>query len=299
MILASLIATGVAASAYATEAEDARKIAEANRQAVVTVELVSETTMSYEGESSKREGKMSATATVVDPSGIVVTSLSAVNPSEAFDRMSAGDEDNTFQHSTEIKDLKVKLDDGTEIPYDMVLRDRDLDLAFLRPKKAPEKPMASLDMTQASSPELMDQIVALSRLGKIANRSLAGSIDRVQAVVTKPRKFYVMDFSTMFQGIGCPAFALDGKPAGILVMRTSQTGDGADSSLSGMSFSGMVPIILPCSDIIKVIEQAKTAAPEKPTAAKKPAVTKEKKDAAPAKPIPAPKKPIMPAKPVK
>lgn len=285
IVLIALVAMGCAAAAYATETEDARKVADTYKQAVVTVELVIETTMSYEGESSKRQGKISATGTVVDPSGIVVTSLSAVNPSEMLDRVNDGEEDSSFQHSSEVKDLKVKLDDGTEIPYDMVLRDSDLDLAYLRPKKAPEQPMAAIDLSQANVPQLMDQIVVLSRLGKIANRSLAGTIDRVQAVVTKPRKFFVMGFSAVFQGMGCPAFMLDGKPAGILVIRTTKGSDSDESSMSGLGFSGMIPIVLPCSDVAKAIEQAKTSAPEAP--AKKPAVT-EKKTTAPAKPAPKP-----------
>lgn len=247
-------------SAYcATEPEQARTVADANKEAIITIELVIESTISYEGETEKSERKMASTGLVIDPSGLVVTSLAAVNPSDAFSSFMDEDEGVT----TEIKDLKVKLDDGTEIAYDMALRDPDLDLAFIKPKKAADKPMKFVDMAQAGTPQMMDRLVLLYRLGTIASRSLAGTMCDIQAVVSKPRTFYVMSGTSIFNGIGCPAFTLEGKPAGVLVLRTSRSEENDGGFMSGMSFSGMIPIVLPCSDIAKAAEQAKAAKPEK------------------------------------
>ena len=246
----------------ATVSEDARKIADANKDAIVTVSLVIETTSTYGGESNKREGKISATGTVIDPSGLVVASLAAINPTDMFSRFA--DEDEGFKVSTRVIDVKIRTADGTEIPADVVLRDRDLDLGFIKPKKAPETPLAFVDLTQASTPEMMDELVMLNRLGQVGSRALAGTIDRVQAVVTKPRTFYVV--SGMISGIGFPAFTTDGKPAGILTMRLSQSKDDNEASLG--SADKVLAVVLPCSTVQKAAEQAKVAKPIKEEAPK-------------------------------
>lgn len=259
-IVALLVFILLSSAAHcATDSEQARTIADANRESVITIELVVEQSFSYEGETDKREQKMASTGVIIDPSGLVVTSLASVNPTDMFSSFM----DDDIGMTTEVKDLKIKLDDGTEIAYDMVLRDPDLDLAFMKPKKALDKPLKALDISQGSLPQMMDSLVLLYRLGSIASRSLAGAMSEVQAVVNKPRKFYVVDGMSMFNGVGSPAFTLDGKPAGILVLRTSKTDDGDGGFMAGMSFSGMIPIVLPCSDIVKAAEQAKAAKPEK------------------------------------
>ena len=48
--------------------------------------------------------------------------------------------------------MKILLDDGTEVPAEIVLRDKDLDLAFIRPKAKPASPMTSVDLTKSGPP---------------------------------------------------------------------------------------------------------------------------------------------------
>ena len=285
MMIVLTLAVLIVSSAvtFAAIAEDARKIAESNKNAVVTVSLVIETTASYEGESNKREGKMSATGTVIDPSGLVVTSLTAINPSDMFSQYM--DEDEGYKVSTKVIDVKIRTADGTEIPADVVLRDRDLDLGFIKPKKAPDAPMSYVDLTQAGTPDMMDELVLLNRLGQVGSRALAGTVDRVQAVVTKPRTFYVL--SSSVSGMGYPAFVADGKPAGILTMRLSQNMDDNEGSLGGMD--KVLAVVLPCSTVQKAAEQAKTAKPIKEESPK-PA------EAKPAAKPNAPKPALKPAK---
>lgn len=260
------------AALCATESEQARAVVDTNKEAIVTIELVIEQTTTYEGETEKDERSRTSTGIVIDPSGLVVTSLVSVNPADAFSGMM----DEGEGVSTVIKDLKVKLDDGTEVAYDMVLRDPDLDLAFMKPKKELAKPLKAIDMSQGGSPQIMDRLVLLSRLGAIASRSVAGMMCDVQAVVSKPRAFYVLGKVSTTNGIGCPAFTLEGKPAGVLVLRASKSGTSDDSPMPDI-----IPIVLPCSDIAKAAEQAKTAKPV--VAEKKVEKTVEKKAAKPAK----------------
>ena len=280
ILAAALVGVCSGLACRADVAEDARKIADANKDAVVTVNLVVETKMSFSGESQKEERKVSAPGTVIDPSGLVVSSLSEIDPTKMFSEFMPDDADSS-KFSSEVVDVKIKTEDGTEIPADVVLRDRDLDLAFLRPKKAPETPLKFVDLSQAATPQVADGLVILSRLGQVANRALAVRFDRVQAVVTKPRTFYVVNGDRL----GCPVFALDGKPVGTLVLRTSK-GEGRSRGMFSMS-DNVVMVVLPCSTVLKAAQQAKEAPPEKPSA--EPAAKPEPKPSAkpPVKPKPA------------
>ncbi len=235
--------------------EDARKIIEANKQAVVTVQFVVET--SFPGESEKEESKGSATGTVIDPSGLVVASLSELDPARGYADFMFVFEGSGRKPQSNITDAKIRTDDGTEIPVDVVLRDQDLDLVFLRPKNPVAKALPFIDLSQESAPQVLDEVVVLWRLGQVANRALAADIARIQAVVTRPRLSYAIDV----QALGCPAFTLDGKVVGISVLRRSPQGASRDEMFS---FSNnWLTMILPCSTVAKAAQQAKQAKPEK------------------------------------
>ncbi|MDH7603145.1 MAG: hypothetical protein QHI38_13480 [Armatimonadota bacterium] len=130
----------------------------------------------------------------------------------------------------------------------------------MRPKKPVDKPLSYVDLSQESTPQVLDELVILWRLGQVANRALAADMARVQAVVTRPRLSYVVDVPAF----GSPAFALDGKVVGITVLRQSQ----AASRDEMYSFSdSWLTMILPCSTVAKAAQQAKQAKPEKPSEA--------------------------------
>lgn len=256
--------------------EDARKIIDNYKDAVVNVQLVIETTASFEGESSKRENKASVTGTVIDPSGLVVASLAETNPTEMY-RQFMDDEDGP-KMSTRTVDVKIKTADGTEIAAEAVLRDRDLDLMFFRPKKALDKPLPYVNLSQNDQPQALDEVLVLSRMGTVASRALSTNVDRVRAVITKPRTFYVLT-TYMHSSLGGPVLTMNGKPAGIMVLRLSPSKDGDMSMSSGVD-DMMTVVAVPCSTIAGIAEQAKKAAPIKDT--KQPA--EEKPEAVSAKP---------------
>ncbi len=147
-------------------------------------------------------------------------------------------------------------------------------------KKAPETPMKFVDISQSSSPQVADPVVVLSRLGQVGNRMLSVRFDRVQAVVTKPRTLYVINADRL----GCPVFALDGKPVGTIVIRTSGARSGRGSTFSPME--DIMMAVLPCATVMKAAQQAKEAPPEKPAAAPP---TKPAPKMTPAKPPAKPK----------
>ena len=279
----------VPAGAVTEEVAAGKEILTQWQKAVVTVQIVSKQRVSYGGrESSGDESKSEAIGTVIDPGGLVVMSLYATDPSSRFSEMLGGDGDegSQFKVESEITDVKILMSDATEIPAKIVLRDKDLDLAFVRPIEKPAKPLLAIDLNQNVPLQMLDSLVILSRLGKVANRVPAVTIDMIQAVVEKPRTFFIPGGKGDLGDFGAPAFALNGKVAGIILLRSIPMERSGRSMFGGMSGLGMLPVVLPASDILEVVKQVPATVPaeEKKTEEKKPA----EKPKTPA-PAPAPK----------
>ena len=256
LIATASLACSVLTAQAGELAEKGRAVFKQHQHEVVTVQVVQKTTTSGRGSKSEpREGKQDLTGTVVDPSGLTVLALSAVDPSELYKRMYP--ESSGYKIEVEVSDVKILLDDGTEIPAEIVLRDKDLDLAFIRPKTKPAKPMAAVDLSQAAPAQMLDELITLNRLGRAAGRAHAASVEHVSAVVHKPRTFYIPDSRMTGTALGSPVFALDGRIVGIVVMRTISAGGGA--SMSNFRPDNATSIILPAEDVAKAMKQAPEA----------------------------------------
>lgn len=245
----------LALAAWADEvAEKGRAVFQKHQRAVVTVQVVQKLSASGGGNAAEpREAKQDITGTVMDPSGLTVLALSAADPAEMYRRVY---DSSRLKIESEITDVKILLDDGSEIPSEIVLRDKDLDLAFIRPKIKPAAPMAAVDFTQSSPVQVLDSVVTLNRLGRAAGRAYAASVERVSAVVQKPRTFYIPDSTVTATSLGSPAFALDGNIVGIMVIRTiSSSGAGVNNFRPDNATS----ILLPASDIVKAAKQSPAA----------------------------------------
>jgi S1-C subfamily serine protease len=244
--------------------EKGKAIFKQNQRAVVTVQLVLKSKVSMAGMGGQsNEARQDATGTVVDSSGLTVLSLSATDPGQLLQNMMSGgsDEESKYKIETELTDAKILLDDGGEVPAEVVLRDKDLDLAFLRPKAKLSTPMAALDLSKSGKAEVLDEIVTLNRLGKAAGRAYAASVARISAIVQKPRLFYVPDANTAMSALGAPAFTLDGKPLGVFVMRSIKGRNGGGMGMFNFQPDNMTGIIVPADDIMKAVKQV-PAAPE-------------------------------------
>jgi S1-C subfamily serine protease len=226
-----------------------RGIIAKSADAVVTISVVAKTRMISEGESYEEEETNEAIATIIDPSGLAVTSLSEVDPTHIWDTLM--EEESDMQLQSEVTSVKLRLADGKEIPSKVVLRDRDLDLAFLRPLEKPAASLTAVDFTNSAEPALLDEVVILDRLGEIANRVPAISIDRIEAVVHKPRTFYIAGLYSISSGApGCPVFSLDGRIIGVAVLRL------IPPQARGSSDEEMMHIILPAADVLETAKQA-------------------------------------------
>lgn len=232
----------------------AREVLEKNKDAVVFVKAVVSMTYSMGAQQSKKqEQKNEILGTVVDPSGLTVVAASRLDPYSMYGDMSfnSGGEMSHFKPETNVTDLKLVLADGTEVAAEFALKDKDLDLAFIRPKEKLEKPLPYLTFVKCADPEVLDEIITIGRLGRSLNRSAALAIGDVLAVVKKPRTLYVCCSDFAGGALGCPVFNSKGEPLGISLMRKSPIKE------SNYDFGS--PVILPAADLAEVIQQALTA----------------------------------------
>jgi len=78
------------------------------------------------------------------------------------------------------------------------------------------------------------------------------SVERISAVVERPRLFYVPETSFTTTALGAPAFALDGKVVGLFVMRSLKARGGG---MGGAQAGNVTGIIVPAEDIVKAVKQ--------------------------------------------
>jgi hypothetical protein len=179
---------------------------------------------------------------VISPAGLTVLSDSSTSPSGIF-----GDDEGGGRADT--TDVKIVLKDGKEIAGKFVLRDRDLDLAFVMPKEKDLK-LTHIKLEKAPVPEILDDLVFLHRLGKSLNREVSIILGRAEAVVKKPRVLIVPDVYQGMQMVGSPVFDTAGRAVGIAVIRRGATGGGG-----GFLGSGFQPVIVTTEDLMQVASQ--------------------------------------------
>ncbi|HUI05563.1 MAG TPA: serine protease [Verrucomicrobiae bacterium] len=275
------------------QADDAAKagrdILAKYQNAVVTVKLAIKQSMSMGGRESKTESKTETTGTIIDPSGLTVVSLMTTDPGsavkEAYARamVARGGDPSELKFESELSDAKIVLADGTELAANVVLRDKDLDLAYLRPSEKPveagkrAQALPYVDLARSAKPQMLDQVIVLNRLSKVANRVPAVSVGRIEGVVDKPRTFYVLGQAMWSYALGAPVFTLDGRLVGILFLRIARTQTDQNNGFmfSNLSQWGMMPIILPASDVgdeVKQALEAKIPAAEEKPSSEKPAL---------------------------
>jgi hypothetical protein len=243
----ALAGLGWVSPGQAQQAAAGREVMAKFSNAVITVRLAGKMRMTMEGRpTEEQESTTEITATLVDPSGLAVCALSEADPTQALAAMGA---EQDYKVTIEITDVKMRLADGQELPAKIVLRDKDLDLAFIRPIADPTTPTPAVDLSASAKVDVLDDMLVIERLGEVANRTATASIDRVAAVIQKPRLLYVPGLGGQSADTGAAAFTLDGKVVGILVNRFPPAGQGSEER-------SPLTVILPAEDILDAAKQA-------------------------------------------
>jgi len=238
-----------------------------------------------------QEHKNQCVATLIDPSGLAVTSLTTLSPKMRYNRGGG----QVIELECQVQEVKYRLTDGTEVPARVVLKDEDLDLAFLAPlkplDKATEAKMAFLPLSDAiAQPEVLDATILIGRTGDDLNYIPTLSVGRIVSIVSTPRTCYLSNLGSL----GMPVFNHQGKVLGMICRCVK-----AEGSESGSRSAALLnQLILPVADIAKLVPQAKDEMKKpaedekKPNdAEKKPAETKKKPADSQKKPAETKKKP--------
>ena len=250
MIAAGLV--GVLTALLTSAAPDleaaARATAEQNGKAVVTVRLV----LKLKTGGQEHEQKVEAPGVVIDPTGLTVASASSIDPSGAFRRMLDAQRQR-MNIESEVKEPVILLEDGTELEAAVVLKDTDLDLAFIRPRDAGLKLSAVALKPRSGTVPLLTRIYVLGRLSKLGNRALSVATGEVRAYVRGPAPYYVADGeSSAF--VGSLAYTADGVPLGVFVKRFATTID----TSGGRGSDSMMTVLRPVDKVLELAAQART-----------------------------------------
>jgi hypothetical protein len=252
---AALIAVGFLTPAAADElrARAAAKAALAKyKDAVVTVRLALKRRWVFQGkEGGSMDASMEIAGTVLTPAGLTVVSDFDSNPMPPMQNEGAEGP----KMETETTDVKILTRDGRELPARFVLRDRDLDLAFLLPEEK-GLTLPHVPLEKGAVPETLDDIIFMQPLGPSLGREVAVMRGQVRAVVRKPRTFVVSDPIVGLQALGCPAFDDAGRAVGVVVLR--RTPNPPQNQGGGLRdfLDYFQPVILTAADVQEVAAQA-------------------------------------------
>ena len=222
-------------------AEKARALGESVKDALVLVEFVVSIQMKRAGqEAPPQERKVLVPGTVVDGSGLTVVSRLSSDPGlqarQQMKRMGRGNVDIT----SDIKEIKLVLNDGTEVPAEVALRDEDSDIVLVRPEEKPDAAWPVVKLDPEAKPQALDYYTGVQRLSTETGRALVYGSGRVRGIIEKPRTYYVVGAGPR----GGPIFDAQGRCFGIYLAR--QNASGAASGNSN---------VLPSADVLEIIEQ--------------------------------------------
>jgi S1-C subfamily serine protease len=196
-----------------------------------------------------------AVGTVIDAGGLTVVSLGSINPGGMMTKLMGAGGNEGLEIVSEPTDVKLRLSDGREIQATIVLRDEDLNIAFIRPTAAPDKPFVAIDLADAAQPAILDEVIVFGRMGRVGGWAPSAALRDIGGIILKPRTFYVLAGDA--SGVGTPAFLPNGKVVGVLTVRQIATERASPlAAMNGAEGLGLLAVILPAADVLETAKQA-------------------------------------------
>ncbi len=250
MLAAGVLAPSVSTAAAADASTNAgRELLLRQVDAVIGIEMV--VTMKVkmgDREMPTRERRVEVNGTVLTPGGLTVASLAQVDPATEIEAMQMAQPGRQLELlGADFKEVKLRRANGTEVPARFVLKDADLDLAFIAPEGAAEgsgemTEFAHVDLSADTEGAILDTFYSVTRAPKALQRVPVMQETAVVGIVEKPRRIYLMrDVS-----LGSPVFDGEGKLLGLALQH-----------FAGGRRVGIV--VLPAVDIAEVAKQAEVA----------------------------------------
>jgi S1-C subfamily serine protease len=251
------------------------KLLDQNAAALVTVQVALQVKASGSmgqllGDTQDFEAE--AVCTIIDPKGLVLCSNTQLNGyTEVMQRVigrMGGQADFT------VTPTRIKVLLGGEpkpLTATLLVRDTDLDLAWLQIERAGNRTFTYFDFAQGASPKVGDSVFAIRRLDRFFDRTPSLLEARIGSITQKPRTLFIPTngFET---NLGIPVLSVQGQPIGLLVLqlpadRSSTERSGV--SLESMGWSSRMQdvgrgVILPAQEVARATRRALSSLPEKP-----------------------------------
>lgn len=251
------LVVGATQAAPEKEAAEGREVMKRFAGAVVGVELVVTLRIKQgDREATPQEQRIDVPGTVISESGLTVTTLAAVDPQATFEAMrSGGGGRRGFDIvGSEFKEVKLRLADGREVPARFVLKDADLDLAFMAPEtNDPAVKFPHVKLEDAIDGVVLGSFYSVARAPKTLQRVPLVRHMEIMGIVEKPRRFYLLPDATA----GTPILNAQGKLLGVTVQHF------ANGQRTGN-------VVLPAADVADMAKQAAQAQAKLAAAAAKP-----------------------------
>ena len=241
----ALFATAPAALlpvAAATDAAAGQALAKRFVDAIIGIELVVTIKVKMgDREQPPQERRLEVDGTVISAGGLTVTSLASVDPQVQFDAMRAAQGGRVPELvGVDFKEVKLRTADGKEVPARFVLKDADLDLAFIAPETPePDRQYAHVKLAESTEGTLLGTYYIVARAPKALQRVPLIRASEVMGIVEKPRRLYLLTN----QGLGAPMLDASGRVLGISLQHF------ANGRPTGI-------VVLPASDIADMAKQA-------------------------------------------
>jgi hypothetical protein len=265
-LVAALAAAGTAGPCRG--ASDGYEAVLAKRSpALVTLKYVLKIDMGGMMGGGPQEMESEVTAIMIDPHGVVICSNTELNGVAGFMQRMMRARGMPMDISATPTDIKVLIGEDVEgRNADLVARDTELDLAWIRITAPGDAEFEHVDFKQSIEPVVGEPVVGLRRLDRYFGRTAVLTEGRIGGITQKPRRLYVPTGDDRM-GLGNPIFTSGGQTIGIMVSQAPDDEDaegmqGMMAMMSGMQ-EGMAGMILPATDVDKATRRAlETAAPK-------------------------------------
>lgn len=252
-MLATIIAATSHSSAIAaaSDEDDYEKLVADKSAALVTLKFVLKTKM---GDLGDEEREQEISGVMIEPKGLVICSNMELGGTA--NRLAAlfGRESSFSATPT---DLKVLIgDDNQGLDAELLARDSELDLAWVKIRRPGEKPFAAVDLSKAGKARLGARLLALDRLDKFYGRAPWVGEVRISSMPRKPRELLVPTGDTL--ALGIPIFTRTGELIGVTIGSLPDADAAAadmESILDTLADS-LGTVILPVDEVAKATTRA-------------------------------------------
>jgi hypothetical protein len=237
-----------------TDIEKAHKLFAQHQAAAVWVTYIAKREMAMAGKAMALpeflfgERKQETLGTVLDASGLIAIGSATLDPMSKTHCAKISEqgegESETFHTLTRTYDFRVLIEER-EFPAKLLMRDDDLNLAFVQANLSDIGPVHAVPLEIDSEPEILEEVLVLGRTGELLNREPKIAVSRITCKIVKPHRLYVCDDAED----GAPVFRLNGNFLGVASFQAQEKQD----------FEPCMPttVVVPCETVRNLAEQVK------------------------------------------